>query len=74
MWIGKREKRVRGEKDVEREDVTDMKHSQDRVAARNKTSWSPKASLNVTQAAAHKERWREERTHTHTKHTHKKSS
>ena len=62
MWIGKREKRVRGEKDVEREDVTDMKHSQDRVAARNKTSWSPKkSSLNVTQAAAHKERWREER-------------
>ena len=50
----KREKRVRGEKDVEREDVTDMKHSQDRVAARNKTSWSPKASLNVTQAADHK--------------------
>ena len=62
----KREKRVRGEKDVEREDVTDMKHSQDQVAARNKTSWSPKASLNVTQAADHKERWREERTHTHT--------
>ena len=55
MWIEKeREKRVRVEKDVEREDITDMKHSQDRVAARNKTSWSPKASLNVTQAAGYK--------------------
>ena len=30
-----------------------------RVAARNKTGWKP-ASLNVTQAAVHKERWREE--------------
>ena len=63
----KREKRVRGEKDVEREDVTDMKHSQDRVAARNKTSWSPKASLNVTQAADHKgEMERKKDTNTHT--------
>ena len=41
------------------EDVIDMKHFQARVAARNKTSWSLKASLNVTQAAAQKERWRE---------------
>ena len=30
-----------------------MKHSQGRVAARNKTGWSP-ASSNVTQAAVHK--------------------
>ena len=30
-----------------------MKHSQGRVAARNKTGWSPTSS-NVTQAAIHK--------------------
>ena len=30
-----------------------------RVAARNKGSWSS-SSLNVTQAAGHKERWRED--------------
>ena len=36
-----------------------MNHSQGRVAARNKTGWSP-ASSNVTQAAVHKERWREQ--------------
>ena len=34
-----------------------------RVAARNKTCWSLPASLNVTQAAIQKERWREEITH-----------
>ena len=44
-----------------------MKHSQEgRVAARNKVSWSPSSSLNVTQAAGHKERWRE-KTHTQKK-------
>ena len=56
MWIEK-ERETRGRK-TSREDVIDMKHSKKRVAARNKTSWSLPASLNVTQAAVHKERWR----------------
>ena len=48
----KREKRE--ERKTSREDVKRHEAFQARVAARNKTSWSLKSSLNVTQAAAHK--------------------
>ena len=53
----KKEREMRGRK-TSREDVIDMKHSRNRVAARNKGSWSS-SPLNVTQAAGHEERWRE---------------
>ena len=43
-----------------------MKHSRIWVAARNKVSWSL-SPLNVTQAAGHEVRWREETTTTTTK-------
>ena len=39
----------------------------ERVAASNKVKLEPSSSLNVTQAAGHKERWREETTTTTTK-------
>ena len=54
--LGRERRRKGGRKE-------DMKHSQGRVAAWNKTGWSP-ASSNVTQAAIHKETWREQITKT----------
>ena len=62
MWIEERERNEIERERRRREDVTDMKHSQEgRVAARNKTSWSLLHWMLPKQLFI-KDRWREETT------------
>ena len=61
MWTKKEREKPRGEKDIEG-GRNSMKHSKDELQHENKTGWSS-ASSNITQAAVHKERWREQITH-----------
>ena len=59
MWIV----RERNKKDVVREDVSDMKHSR-KMGCSKKQGQLELSPLNVTQAAGHKVRWKEETTTT----------